>query len=185
MAHHIDRILWTSADAIMLSRWRAEGIYVSTEPFGGAGTKRFWRIDAASGQAVEIDSATFDPYRQFLLSTPPAPGSHQSFGISGGDPERALYTIGGRDPGTAYTIFVIIDGKRVDIYSGVNGDGMDFDPYNVWHDGQRLWFGNFDSKYLWSWTAPTGLVRHSVQIPGLPDGPRRTVVYRIAGPCIT
>ncbi len=95
-----------------------------------------------------------------------------------------MYTIGGRNPGTPYTIVVIVDGHPTDIYSGVNGDQMDFDPVNVWFDGSRLWFSNYDSKYLWTWTAATGLTHYSVQIPGAPGGYRHSVVYWIAGPCL-
>ena len=61
---------------------------------------------------------------------------------------------------------------------------MDFDPYNVQYDGSLLWFSNFDSKYLWSWTAAGGLKRHSLQIPNATGDPLHPVVYRIAGPCL-
>ncbi len=137
-----------------------------------------------SGQATEIDAATFDPYFSLIRSSPPPTGRGPSLGISGNDPEHAMYTIGGRNPGTPYTIVVIVDGHPTDIYSGVNGDQMDFDPVNVWFDGSRLWFSNYDSKYLWTWTAATGLTHYSVQIPGAPGGYRHSVVYWIAGPCL-
>jgi hypothetical protein len=176
LVQHSDRIVWTFGAPIGVSRWTVDGIYASTEPLGSVNL-RYWRIDPLSGGATEINKATFNPYESLISG----PGS---FGVSGADPERALYTIGSRDPGTRYTDFVIIDGKRTNIYTGVNGDRMDFDPVNVWYDGPRLWFSNYDSKYLWSWTAATGLTRHSVQIPGLPDAARHSVVYTIAGPCV-
>ena len=177
LVQHRDRIVWTFAGAMATSRWNVDGIYASTDPFVG-GPQRYWRVDPVSTRATEINEATFNPY-QFLISVP------GSSGVSGPDPERALYTIGSRDAGTRYTDFVIIDGKRTDIYSGVNGDRMDFDPVNVWYDGPRLWFSNYDSKYLWSWTAASGLTRHSVQIPGgAGSDPTHPVVYSIAGPCL-
>jgi hypothetical protein len=176
LVQHHDRIVSTFSDAIGVSRWTVDGIYASGTPFAG-GKLRYWRIDPLTGRASEINEATFNPYASLISG----PGS---FGVSGADPEHALYTVGSRDPGTRYTDFVIIDGKRTNIYSGINGDRMDFDPVNVGYDGPRLWFSNYDSKYLWSWTAATGLTRHSVQIPGLPDAARHSVVYTIAGPCV-
>lgn len=177
LVQHIDRIVWTFAATMSTFRWSADGIYASTVPFVG-GAQRYWRVDPVSTRATEINEATFNPY-QSLISGP------GSYGVSGPDPERALYTVGSRDPGTRYTDFVIIDGKRTDIYSGVNGDQMDFDPVNVWYDGSLLWFSNYDSKYLWSWTAANGLTRHSVLIPGAAGSdPTHPVVYSIAGPCV-
>ena len=183
LIQHQDRIISSPAAQIHLAGWRGDGIYASTEPWQTNGG-RFWRIDPTSGQATEIDAATFDPYFSLIRPSPPPTGRAPSLGISGNDPEHAMYTIGGRNPGTPYTIVVIVDGHPTDIYSGVNGDQMDFDPVNVWSDGSRLWFSNYDSKYLWTWTAATGLVRYSVQIPGAPGGYRHSVVYWIGGPCL-
>jgi hypothetical protein len=146
---------------------------------------KFWRIDPLTGQAAEISSESFNPNQSPVR----VPGSHAqisppvAFRGSGSDPDVALYRIGSRDPGTRYTDFVIINGKRTDIYSGVNGDQMDFDPYSVWHDGPRLWFSNFDSKSLWRWMAATGLTSHSVEIPPGPSSATHPVVYQVAGPC--
>jgi hypothetical protein len=176
LVQHNDRIVSTFGAAIGVSRWTVDGIYASIEPFA-SGNLGYWRVDPLSGRATAINKATFNPYASLISG----PGS---FGVYGADPEHALYTVGGRNPGTRYTDFVIIEGKRTNIYSGVNGDRMDFDPVNVGYDGPRLWFSNYDSKYLWSWTAATGLTRHSVQIPGLPDAARHSVVYTIAGPCV-
>jgi hypothetical protein len=175
LVQHQDRIVWTLSVGIGPSRWRSDGIYASSGPYAN-GNFRHWRIDSASGHATEIDEATWNPYKSLISGL-------GSYGLYG-DVEDGLYTIGGRDAGTRYTNFVIIDGKRTDIYSGVHGDRMDFDPVNVWHDGPRLWFSNYDSKYFWSWTAATGLIRHSVHnIPNGPGSALHPVVYTIAGPC--
>jgi hypothetical protein len=183
LIQHQDRNIWSPAVQISLAGWRGDGIYASTEPWQ-TNSGRFWRIDPVSGQATEIDAATFDPYYSLIRSSPPPAGSGRGVGISGNDPEHAMYTIGGRNPGTPYAIVVIVDGHPTDIYSGINGDQTDFDPVNVWYDGSRLWFSNYDSKYLWTWTAATGLTHYSVQIPGAPGGYRHSVVYWIAGPCL-
>jgi len=186
LVQHQDRIAWTTGYAIDTPFWRPDGIYVSFNYYGSdprdvvrRDSQRFWIIDPDSGQANMVDEATFNPYA--ALITHPGPGG----GAGGPDPERTLFRIGTRDPGTRYTDFAILDGKRVDIYSGVNGDQMDFDPYNVWFEGSRLWFSNFDSKYLWTWTAATSLVRYPIQIPNATGDPTRPVTYRVAGPCIT
>jgi hypothetical protein len=173
LVQHKDRTVWTYRATISPTRWKGDGIYASTVPFAG-GEQGLWRIDPLSGRATKIDQATFDPY-QFQ-----AP----SWGTSGLDPERKLYTIGSREKGTRYTVFVIINGKRTDIYSGVNGDKMDFQPDSVSYDGPRLWFSNNDSKYLWSWTAATGLTRHTVHIPNSPGTATKAVVYYVKGPCV-
>jgi hypothetical protein len=173
-----DRIVWSIGTNIDVPFWRTDGIYASVNlyvPFD----QQFWRIDPASGEATVIDGAVFTPYKPFMSG----PGAHLFW--SGPDPERMLYANGGRDPGTHYTEFVIINGKRVDIYSGVMGDHVNFDPSSVWFDGSRLWFSNFDSRYLWTWTASAGLVRYPIQIPNATGDPTRPVTYRIAGPCIT
>lgn len=175
LVNHADRIVWVSDMSVDANRWKVDGIYTSTVPFNG-GQMRYWKVNSNSGQATEIDQATFNPGKSLVS----APGS---YGISGPDPETALYTVGSRNAGTRYTDFVILNGTRTDIYSGVVGDQMDFDPVNVWFDGPRLWFSNYDDKYLWSWTAQTGLTRHSVQIPGQPSGARVSLTYTIAGPC--
>jgi hypothetical protein len=172
LVQHNDRTVWTYRASISPTRWKGDGIYALTVPFAG-GDGRYWRIDPLSGRVTKIDQATFNPYQ---VSAP-------SWGSSGLDPERALYTIGSRDKGTRYTTFVFINGKRTDIYSGVNGDKMDFQPDSVSFDGSRLWFSNNDSKYLWSWTAAAGLVRHIVHIPNGP-GSARQVVYYVMGPCV-
>ena len=70
------------------------------------------------------------------------------------------------------------------IYTGVANDKKDFDPFNVVYDGSLLWFSNADAKYLWSWTAATGLTRHAVQLPGVPFTGKRPAGYTIAGPCV-
>jgi hypothetical protein len=173
-----DRIVWSIGTNIDVPFWRTDGIYVSANlyvPFD----QRFWRIDPASGEATVIDGAVFTPYTAFMKT----PGAHLFW--SGPDPERTLYANGGRDTGTRYTEFVIIDGKRVEIYSGVMGDQMGFDPSSVWVDGSRLWFSNFDSKVLWTWTSAGGLVRYPIQIPNATGDPTHPVTYRVAGPCVT
>jgi hypothetical protein len=178
LVQQMDRIVWTTAAVIDFPFWREDGIFVSSNLYA-RDKQSFWRIDPVSGKVTVIDGAVFTPSKPFMS----VPGAH---GFSSGpDPERMLYTNGGRDPGTRYEDFVIINGKRVDIYSGVNGDQMDFDPFNVWFDGSRLWFSNFDSKILWTWTAATGLVRYPIQIPNATGDPMHPVTYRVAGPCIT
>ncbi len=176
LIQHNDRIVWTFGGDISPTRWKGDGIYASTVPFAG-GSGLFWRIDPLSGHATNIDRATFNPYQSLITGL-------GQLGTSGLDPERALYTIGSRDKGTRYTNFVIINGKRTDIYSGVNGDKMDFQPDSVSFDGPRLWFSNNDSKYLWSWTAATGLTRHTVHIPNAPGTAMKAVVYYLKGPCV-
>ena len=61
---------------------------------------------------------------------------------------------------------------------------MDFQPDSVSFDGPRLWFSNNGSKYLWSWTAATGLTRHTVHIPNAPGTAMKAVVYYLKGPCV-
>lgn len=180
VAQRTDITVWTSRDAILYEylRWRSDGIYAQTTPFGGAGGSRAWRIDPVSGQATEIDMTSF------MLPYPNLVGSPGRVQVEGLDPDRAVYITPGRITGAQYTAFVIIDGKRTDIYSGVMGDQMDFDPVDVWYDGPRLWFANFDAQYLWSWTAATALTRHSVQIPGAPRTATHFAGYSIAGPCV-
>jgi len=173
LVQHKDRTVWTYGATISPTRWKGDGIYASTVPFAG-GEQRLWRIDPLTGRVTKIDQATFNPYQ---ISAP-------AWGSSGLDPERTLYTIGSRDKGTRYTTFVIINGKRTDIYSGVNGDKMDFQPDSVSFDGPRLWFSNNDSKYLWSWTAATGLTRHTVHIPNARGIAMKEVVYYVKGPCV-
>jgi hypothetical protein len=90
--------------------------------------------------------------------------------------------IGGLD--SKHTYFVIINRKRTDIYSGPAYDRKDFDPFNVVYDGSLLWFSNVDGKYVWSWTAATGLTRHSVQLPGAPFTGKREAGFTIVGPCV-
>ena len=175
LAQHSDRTVWTYEAMISPTRWTGDGIYASTVPFVG-GEQRFWRIDPLSGRMTNIDRTAFNPYWSLIEAS--------SWETSGLDPERALYRIGSRDTGTRYTNFVIINGKRTDIYSGVNGDSMDFQPDSVSFDGPRLWFSNNDSKYLWSWTAATGLTRHTVHIPNAPGTSMKPVVYYLKGPCV-
>jgi hypothetical protein len=189
-----DRIVWTYGGSISVPDWKQDGIYAASPPFPNSDPRfvspgqKYWRINPVSGMATEIDAATFNPYASLISSlTSPPPsksGRGPSLSIQGNDPGRALYRIGGRDAGTPYTVVVIIDGARTDIFSGVQGDQMDFDPYNVQYDGSLLWFSNFDSKYLWSWTAAGGLKRHSLQIPNATGDPLHPVVYRVAGPCL-
>jgi hypothetical protein len=188
-----DRIVWTYAGSISVPDWKQDGIYAASPPYPFnprfvSPDQKYWRINPVSGIATEIDAATFNPYASLISSlTSPPPttaGRGPSLSIQGNDPGRALYRIGGRDGGTQYLIVVIIDGARTDIYSGVQGDQMDFDPYNVQYDGSLLWFSNFDSKYLWSWTAAGGLKRHSLQIPNATGDPVHPVLYRVAGPCL-
>lgn len=181
LVQYSDRIIWTiGGAAILQARWRADGIYALTRVFAGAAPMKAWRIDPNTGKATEIALATFlSPYQHVFSG----PGSAD---VIGTDPDRAIYiTPRPAFPGTRYTAYVIIDGKRTNIYSGIKGDRMDFDPVDVWYDGPRLWFANYDSKYLWSWTAATGLIRHSVQIPGIhaPLSPDFTS-YSVAGPCM-
>jgi hypothetical protein len=177
VVHHMDRVVWTLAGVIItLSRWKVDGIYAFTDDLsGGSAPPRYWRVDLQSGKATEIDRATFNPYLSLLT------GARQ-WGTSGVDPERMIYEIGGLD--TKHTYFVIINGKRTDIYTGVANDKKDFDPDNVLYDGSLLWFNNVDGKYLWSWTAASGLTRHSVHLPGAPFAGMRATGYTIAGPCV-
>lgn len=188
-----DRIVWTYGGSISAPDWKQDGIYAASPPYPFdprfvSPDQKYWRINPVSGIATEIDAATFNPYASLIgsLTSPPptTPGRGPSLSIQGNDPGRALYRVGGRDAGTQYTVIVIIDGARTDIYSGVQGDQMDFDPYNVQYDGSLLWFSNFDSKYLWSWTAAGGLKRHSLQIPNATGDPVHPVLYRVAGPCL-
>ena len=177
LASHHDRTVWTFAGAVYPFRWTVEGIYATDAPgLPDDVLAKYWRVDPASGQATEVDLATANPYASVING----PGAH---GVTGSDPEKALYSVGGRNPGTPYTDFVIVNGQRTDIYSGVNGDQMDFDPINVQFDGQRLWFSNYDDKYVWTWTAETGLTRYPVQIPGTPNSAGVSLTYTIAGPC--
>jgi hypothetical protein len=178
LVRHQDRIVWTVGASIDFPFWRPDGIYVSANRYSFV-DQTYWRVDPASGQATVIDEATFDPYKPLFN----VPGRKSMWG--GPDPERMFYMLGSPDPGARYTVYVIVDGKRADVYSGVMGDQMDFDPLSVWFDGSRIWFANRDAKYLWSWTTATGLVRHSVQIPQAPGAPAHTLTYRVAGPCIT
>ncbi len=177
VVHHTDRVVWTLKGVIATpSRWKADGIYAFTDDLSGSSAPpRYWRIDPQSGKATEIDRATFNPYLSLFA------GAGQ-WGTSGVDPERMIYMTGNLD--TPYTYFVIIDGKRTDIYTGVANDKKDFDPFNVVYDGSVLWFSNVDGKYVWSWTAATGLTRHSVQLPGAPFTGKQEEGFTIAGPCV-
>lgn len=188
-----DQIVWTYAGAISVPQWKQDGIYAASPPYPHLDPRvvnpnqKYWRIDPVTGIATEIDAATFNPYGSLISSLwpppPTTPWHGSGLSISGTDSGRALYRIGGRDPGTPYIVIVFVNGARADIYSGIQGDQMDFDPYNVWYDGSLLWFSNYDSKYLWSWTRAGGLMRHSIQIPNATGDPVHPVVYRIAGPC--
>ncbi|HKV88793.1 MAG TPA: hypothetical protein VJT78_12420 [Candidatus Dormibacteraeota bacterium] len=176
LARRKDRIVWTTTLAVYPLRWEPEGIYMTTLPVGFPDS-RYWRIDTSTSQVLAVDEAAADPYAHVL----DVPGTHA---VTSSDPEKALFNVGGRNPGTRYTDFVIVNSTRTDIYSGVNGDGMDFDPVNVQFDGRRLWFSNYDDRYLWSWTAQSGLKRYVVHIPGTPSGSRSSLTYMVAGPCL-
>lgn len=177
VVHHTDRTLWTLPGVITTpSRWNGDGIYAFTDDLSGsAAPPRYWRIDPQSGKATEISRATFNPYLSLFT------GAGQ-YGTSGIDPERMIYRTGSLD--TKHTYFVIIDGKRTDIYTGAANDKKDFNPFNVVYDGSVLWFSNVDGRYLWSWTAATGLTRHTVQLPRVPFTGKRPAGYSIAGPCV-
>jgi hypothetical protein len=177
VVHHTDRVVWTLKGVRATpSRWKADGIYAFTDDLsGGSAPPRYWRVDPQSGKATEINRATFNPYLSLFTGV-------RQWGTSGVDPERMIYMIGRLD--TKHTYFVIINGKRTDIYSGVANDKKDFDPDNVLYDGSLLWFNNVDGKYLWSWTAASGLTRHSVQLPGAPFTGKKEEGFTIAGPCV-
>lgn len=177
VVNHTDRVVWTLKGVIATpSRWKADGIYAFTDDLsGGSAPPRYWRVDPQSGKPTEIDRATFNPYLSLFT------GARQ-WGTSGVDPERMIYMIGGLD--TKHTYFVIINGKRTDIYTGVANDKKDFDPFNVVYDGSVLWFSNVDGKYVWSWTAATGLTRYSVQLPGAPFTGKQEEGFTVAGPCM-
>jgi hypothetical protein len=183
VVHHTDRALWTiKAVRATPTRWKADGIYAFTDDLsGGTAPPRYWRVDPQSGKATEINRLTDNPYLSLLTGV-------GQWGTSGFDPERMIYMIGGID--SKHTYFVIINHKRTDIYSGPANDRKasdpfkDFDPFNVVYDGSVLWFSNVDSKYVWSWTAATGLTPHLVKIPGAPFTDKRDSGYLVAGPCV-
>jgi hypothetical protein len=177
VVHHTDRVVWTLKGVRATpTGWKDNGIYAFTDDLSGSSAPpRYWRVDPQSGKATEIDRATFNPYLSLFT------GASQ-WGTSGIDPERMIYMIGGLD--TKHTYFVIIDGRRTDIYTGVANDKKDFDPFNVVYDGSVLWFSNVDGKYVWSWTAATGLTPHSVKLPGAPFTGKQEAGYSIAGPCV-
>jgi hypothetical protein len=187
VVHHTDRVLWTLAGVrTTLSRWKADGIYAFTDDLsGGTAPPRYWRVDPQSGKATEINTATFNPYLR-LLTDPAQYGTGMAqFGTSGVDPDRMIYATYTGSVGARHTTyFVIIDGKRTNIYTGVANDKKDFDPDNVLYDGSLLWFNNVDGKYLWSWTAASGLTRHSMHLPNVPFTGKRPAGYTIAGPCV-
>ena len=185
VVHHTDRALWTIKGVRATpTRWKADGIYAFTDDLsGGTAPPRYWRVDPQSGKATEIDRLADNPYMALLTGV-----GQRGWGTSGFDPERMIYMIGGID--SKHTYFVIIDRKRTDIYSGPANDRKavdpfkDFDPFNVVYDGSVLWFSNVDSKYVWSWTAATGLTPHPVKIPGAPFTGKQDSGFLVAGPCV-
>jgi hypothetical protein len=177
VVHHTDRALWTIKGVRATpTRWNADGIYAFTDDLsGGSAPPRYWRVDPQSGKPTEINRLTDNPYLALLTGV-------GQWGTSGFDPERMIYMIHSLD--SKHTYFVIINRKRTDIYTGVANDKKDFNPLNVVYDGSLLWFSNVDGKYVWSWTAATGLTPHPVKLPGAPFTGKQESGFLIAGPCV-
>lgn len=71
------------------------------------------------------------------------------------------------------------------IYSGIEGDAVDFDPENALFDAHGIWFSNFDATRLWLWTASAGLQSFAVSgLPTVPKSIRSNVSFYPAGPCV-
>jgi hypothetical protein len=99
--------------------------------------------------------------------------------LIGFDQQRnPVIRIGSRDPGTAYTVFVLTaPNQRRVIYAGHQGDATDFDPTGAVSDGQGIWFGNFDNSAIWLLRDST-LTR--VPVHGLPH---EAAAMAVVGPC--
>ena len=136
----------------------------------GSAAERVTIIDPESGTKASGSSAP-----------PPIPdGVSAGYGFDAAG--RPIVRAGGVNEGDAYRIYIVLGGNRTQlIYSGIVGDSMDFSPFGPAVDGDSVWFGNSDNRYVWRWGASTGLKRFALMGAGPVGGPVDT---RPAGPCL-
>src|SRR5947209_4921688 len=181
-AHRSDRVLWTYGADISVDAWDGRGIIVMTVPFAG-GVAILWLVDPTSGAASQIP-ASADPTR-IPFGVLPGAGSFSPLGSDGNG--QTVVRLGSRDQGTRYSVVLVaLDKVTATLYSGVNGDGKDFDPDTAWFDAHGIWLGNFDSSRFWLWNPGSlrSFAVHGLPAPAVGAGGQTFVSVGPAGPCI-
>ena len=163
-----DVVVWSDLRNLEQVSWKGGALVIGlTDADGSAESVT---VDAKTGA---VEGTTFSANASQAIPPPAVYG----FDAQG----RAIVRLGGFETGEAYSIAIETGSpSSLTIYSGTVGDAMDFQPFGPAIDGPIIWFGNNDNRYLFEWSAASGLRRIQLEDAGPVGG---VVNTRPVGAC--